>query len=1187
MLGRKIFMENPITILVVDDEPDILRLYSRYLKKSGYTVSEAPNAEEALKLFEDGMGFDIVMSDLHMEGMGGAELITALHTINPNIPIVTISGTGKIEDVLDAFQRGAWDYLLKPVVNLKQLDTVIQRCVSKSQQLSEHSSKNEQLQEMVMQRTRALQESETRYRRITEAITDYIYTAHVENGQVVEVWHGAGCHAVTGYAEEEFALNADLWTSIVPEIDKPIVQEHARRILSDGCAAPIEHRIVHKDGSMRWVRHTPVLRHNEAGVLEEYDGLIQDITERKQAEEALHRLNETLEQRVKDRTRELEDARLAAEDAYHQLEESSQTLRMLSKSIENSPSAVVISDADNSILYVNPRFTEVTGYGAEEVVGKNPRMLQSGVHPESFYREMWTVLDAGKEWRGEICDQKKSGELYWELASIAPVRGDNGETTHYVAMKEDITERKKAEQAHRESEARLRVLFDQAPEAILLLDIDTCLFVDANPNAEQLLGCNREVLLQNGPAHFYAPIQPDGMPVEESIKLHFEQTLRGDKVLFERAIQTPAGDERICEVRMANFPASGKRLVRLSYVDITQRKQMEEQLHNANFLADTALELTKAGYWHLVLDGTARLNMSERAVQIYGLLPHQDLRYHFIDDLVVNIQENDTRENSILRYEEALGGKVFMYDTTYSYKRPSDGHIVWIHAVGRVACNSEGNGSDIYGVAQDITDFKTLENELTTAKDAAESATRAKSAFLASMSHEIRTPMNAILGFSQLLLRDQSVSTQQRQYLNTINRSGEHLLDLINDILEMSKIEAGRVVLNPSTFDLYALLDDMEMMFRVRADAKGLRVLMERFDEVPRYVFTDENKLRQMLINLLGNAVKFTSHGGISLRVGVGQQDVVTGHCQIVLEIEDTGPGIAPEDISKLFRPFQQTGVGARTQGGTGLGLAITREFARLMGGDVTVTSEISKGSIFRIEIEVGKGDASEVDGKTAMQRVKKVKDNQSLCRVLIADDIEENRVLLSTILNTVGFETREACDGQETLEIYGAWNPDLILLDMRMPRVDGYEVLRRIHASDQKVSTKIIAVTASAFAENRQEILNLGADDFIGKPFRETEILEKMGALTGIQYEYEEPSAQPQETQSEETSLSKEHLASIPAELIAQMRDATMELDLNKLLQLLDAVAEQEPELAADLKELANAFQFDELLELLGEGEK
>jgi PAS domain S-box-containing protein len=480
----------------------------------------------------------------------------------------------------------------------------------------------------------------------------------------------------------------------------------------------------------------------------------------------------------------------------------------------------------------------------------------------------------------------------------------------------------------------------------------------------------------------------------------------------------------------------------------------------------------------------------------------------------------------------------------------------------------------VFASARDVTERKRYEQSL-------QQANRAKSVFLANMSHEIRTPMNAILGFSQLMLRDQDLTARQCQYLGTINRSGEHLLALINDILEMSKIEAGRTTLNLSTFDLPVLLKDLEMMFRVRTDEKKLSFSVELIGDVPQYIVTDINKLRQVFINVLGNAVKFTEHGGVALRVRA-EREPPTGPL-LQVEIEDTGPGISADDQEKLFRHFEQTKTGQQAGTGTGLGLAISQEFVRLMGGAITVTSQVGKGSVFTIHLPLKAGEAQAVQTKDKPWHVLRLQPGQAVCRVLIADDIEDNRQLLAQLLAPVGFEIRLATNGAEAVQEFEAWRPHLILMDFRMPVMDGHEAIRQIRAMAWGKEPKIIAVTASAMDENRQDLMTIGADDFISKPYREVELFQKIHHHTGVEYVYAE---QPTTAVDEEaTELTAESLASWPPDLLQPMRDAVITADLDQLLAKIREVETRDPAIARGLRRLAESFQYQKLLDLLSTG--
>jgi CheY-like chemotaxis protein/anti-sigma regulatory factor (Ser/Thr protein kinase) len=344
---------------------------------------------------------------------------------------------------------------------------------------------------------------------------------------------------------------------------------------------------------------------------------------------------------------------------------------------------------------------------------------------------------------------------------------------------------------------------------------------------------------------------------------------------------------------------------------------------------------------------------------------------------------------------------------------------------------------------------------------------------------------------------------------------------------------------------------------------------------------TDINKLRQVFINVLGNAVKFTEQGGIGLRVRADREGA-TGPL-LRVEIEDTGPGISPDEQDKLFRQFEQTKTGQQAGTGTGLGLAISREFVRLMGGDITVNSQVGKGSVFVIRLPLQEGEAQAVQAKDKPRHVLRLQPGQPTCRVLIADDIEDNRQLLAQLLEPVGFETRLATNGAEAVQEFEEWRPHLILMDFRMPVLDGREAIRRIRAMAGGMGPKIIAVTASAMDENRQQLLEIGADDFIGKPFREVELFQKIHAHVGVEYVYaDQPPAAAQEETAE---LTPESLAGLPPDLLPPMREAVLTADLDQLLATIQEVEARDPHLAQGLRRLAEGFQYQKLLDLLSPG--
>ena len=462
--------------------------------------------------------------------------------------------------------------------------------------------------------------------------------------------------------------------------------------------------------------------------------------------------------------------------------------------------------------------------------------------------------------------------------------------------------------------------------------------------------------------------------------------------------------------------------------------------------------------------------------------------------------------------------------------------------------------------------------ELQIAKDAADAANRAKSTFLANMSHELRTPLNAILGFSNLL-RKSAASEKQRQDLDIINRSGEHLLGLINDVLDVAKVEAGRVEFRIAPYDLKRRVDEVADMMCGRAREKGLTLNVSVAPEVPRFVKTDEAKLSQVLINLVGNAVQFTEKGGVTLRAGA--RPALDGRRVLLkFEVEDTGIGIAPEDRRRIFEPFVQVG-NFRAQKGSGLGLAITRQFVELMGGTIQVESTQGYGSIFRVELPVEAAEESEVlPAETDGDEIAGLETGQPECRILIVEDEEANWLLLQRLLEDAGFQVRVATDGIQGIEAFAGWRPHFIWMDLRMPQMDGWECTRRIRALEGGRDVKIAAATASTFESERERVLGAGFDDFIRKPYHSRVIFECLDRQLKLRWVYRKP-----HLEERAMVLAKEDLRTLPEEVLRELAAAVGTLDTARIREAIARISVLDAGLGKTLTQYADRFAYTAIL--------
>ncbi len=730
------------------------------------------------------------------------------------------------------------------------------------------------------------------------------------------------------------------------------------------------------------------------------------------------------------------------------------------------------------------------------------------------------------------------------------------------------------------TEEKYRSIFENAIDGIFQTAV-TGLYLNVNPALARIYGYDSPAFLLQE-----QPLVKGELYADPNCRADFMAAMSQHDMVsnFEaRAYKRDRSIIWISETARAVRAPDGKLLYYEGIVkDISERKRTEAALRQSEKKFAVAFRSSPSAITITRLSDGCHIEVNDSFCNFIGYSRDEIIGRTVLDlNLWVNL-DNRTQMFQALQENGTICNYEFQFRTKSGDVRTALLSAELIELDGQ-AC--------VIAVSQDISDRKQAEAELQQAKEAAEAANRAKSTFLANMSHELRTPLNAIIGFSQLMNRSSNLTPEQQENLDIITRSGEHLLTLINQVLDLSKIEAGRISLNEENFDLYSLLDDLEDMFRLRAKDKQLQLLFERSPDVPQYVRSDQVKLRQVLINLLNNALKFTESGGVSLKVKSQKSKVksqksefsITNH--LCFEVEDTGVGIAADDLDSLFDPFVQTRSGKVFHEGTGLGLAITRQFIKLMDGEITVSSQLGRGSIFKFDIQVSVVDAADIQTKQPMRRVIALEPNQPPYRILIVDDRWENRQLLLKMLHPLGFELREASNGIEALEIWESWQAHLIWMDMRMPLMDGYEATQRIKATTKGQATAIIALTASALEEERAVILSAGCDDFLRKPFREADIFDIMNEHLGVRYIYDSPSDSTASTQNEadiQGALTPKTLAALPLELLTNLKQAAIRIDMDRIDSLIDEIRTYNAALAEGLATLAADFKYDEILTLI-----
>ncbi len=760
-------------------------------------------------------------------------------------------------------------------------------------------------------------------------------------------------------------------------------------------------------------------------------------------------------------------------------------LLRLSAAFEQSSNSIMITDTQGVIEYVNPRFCKVTGYTPEEIIGQTPAVIKYE-KSRINYKELWDTITTGKIWTGELLNRTKEGELFWELATISPIKNSKGKIINYLAIKEDITFRKETEKQLDDAKEFYITMLEDFPVMVWQCDTQgvfqffnkTLLRFTGEPS-EWNVELNYEALIHHDDKHKFFDALSQSLSLKSSFIIEYR--IRDKYGNFRWVINHARG--------FYDHDGNYKGLLG-TCTDIHDRIVAETRLMGSENKYRRMFEEAAMGIFRL--DRKFRFIEGNKA---FALVLGYDDHAQFMMDITNDPEKffPDLKKQKGFIKEIILSKENHFVVEKQLINKQKEKIYVVIHLSKND--DHENEGFYLEGFIENITQRKEAEKQIKKARDDAEKAWMAQSEFLSLMSHEIRTPLNTVFSLTDLML-DDDLNPDQLENLNTIKISARHLLGLIDDILDFNKIESGNLIFEKTDFDLRSLVGDLLKTLNLKAKEKNLQLLTQIDDDVPPVLQTDTLRLRQILFNMLSNAIKFTQKGFVSLKVKK-RPGCIPAENKIHFEIEDTGIGIASDRLDAIFEKFTQAETStSRKYGGSGLGLTICKRLVELQSGKISAKSNPGEGSVFSFWLPMKTGEKKfpaprVTSGKSTHKTLKGVK-------ILLVEDDKMNQFVGKKVLEMKWKASLTIVStGEDALEMLKNKHFDLVLMDLLLPGISGYDVTRKIRKNEegkiQNPSIPVIAFTADAFAETRAKAYEAGVDDFVSKPFDYFKLFEKI----------------------------------------------------------------------------------------------